>query len=198
MLQEKILCLISIYGYIGIFLALVFGIIGLPIPDEVLLTFAGFLVTQGKMNFFWVVGIAFIGSIIGVSVSYTIGYCFGWPFLKKYGKYLHINEKSFYKTEKWFDQYGKYAIIIGYFIPGVRQLNAYYAGITKRPYMRFAFYANIGGLLWVTSFVTLGVFVGERWQAWVEKFHTAAIAILVLSCIGIGIYYFIEKKNKRK
>ncbi|QXM06597.1 DedA family protein [Crassaminicella indica] len=196
MLQEKVLYLITIYGYIGIFLALVFGIIGLPIPDEVLLTFAGFLVTKGKMDFFSVVCIAFIGSIIGVSVSYMIGYCLGWPFLEKYGKFLHIKEKSFNKVEKWFDKYGKYAIVIGYFIPGVRQLNAYYAGITKRPYMRFAFYANLGGLLWVTTFVTLGVFVGERWELWVKNFHRVAVALLLIICVSMGIYYLLKKKNK--
>lgn len=196
MLQDKILQMVSVYGYIGMFFALVFGILGLPIPDEVLLVFAGFLVSQGKMDYFLLIVVSFIGSIIGISVSFLIGYRFGWPFIKKYGKYIHLKEESFYKIEKWYSRYGKYAIIIGYFIPGVRQLNAYYAGIMKRPYAKFSFYAYIGGFAWVTTFITIGIFLGKRWSVWSQRFHKFTSIMIVCLCIGLFIYYIIRKIKK--
>ncbi|QEK11355.1 DedA family protein [Crassaminicella thermophila] len=198
MLQEKILLLISMYGYIGIFLALVLGIIGLPIPDEVLLTFAGFLVSKGKMDYFLLILVSFIGSVAGVSISFFIGYHLGLPFLLKYGRILGITKKSLNKAEKWYNKYGKYTIVIGYFIPGIRQLNAYYAGIIKKPYWKFAFYAYIGGFIWVMIFVTLGIYVGERWMLFSHIIHKFALSVLVLICICFCIYYIVKNVKIKK
>ncbi|TCO74757.1 DedA family protein [Marinisporobacter balticus] len=197
MVQDKILQLIEIYGYIGMFFALVFGIVGLPIPDEILLVFAGFLVSQGKLDYFLLIIVSFIGSVIGISTSFFIGYCLGWPFLEKYGKYFHIKQKSFSKVEKWYKRYGKYAIIIGYFIPGVRQLNAYYAGITKKSYKQFSIYAYFGGFIWVTTFITMGIVVGKRWCVWSRNFHKFTLFMFLSLCIGLSIYYVVRKIKKR-
>src|SRR5689334_25318264 len=94
--------LIEHFGYLGIIIALVGGIIGLPIPDEVLLTYVGYNVFQGKLSYIPSLLSAFVGSIGGISLSYYIGYKFGLPLLRKFGPKIHITEEKINRTRNLF------------------------------------------------------------------------------------------------
>jgi membrane protein DedA with SNARE-associated domain len=113
------------YSYIGIFAALELGILGLPIPDETLLALAGFLVFKGTLSYPYAVMAAFTGTICGISIGYFMGRYFGYPFLEKYSTKMRINPEHLHKAEEWYGKYGKFALFIGYFIPGVRHLTPY-------------------------------------------------------------------------
>ncbi|MNX85784.1 SNARE associated Golgi protein [compost metagenome] len=94
MLQDKIFYLIAHYGYIGIFGALVLGIIGLPVPDEVLMTYSGYLISQGRLSYILTLLIAMVGSFAGMSVSYFVGRKFGYPLLEKHGRKIRITKEK--------------------------------------------------------------------------------------------------------
>ncbi|MGA2940268.1 MAG: DedA family protein [Syntrophobacteraceae bacterium] len=115
-MEETLLQWISQYGYQGIFFLLMFGIIGLPIPDEVLLTFSGYLVFKGQLALAPTIDSAFLGSICGVSVSYIIGRTGGSFLARKYDRWFHITQEKIDRVHEWLEHVGKWGLFIGYFI----------------------------------------------------------------------------------
>lgn len=198
-MQEHILSLVAHYGYVGIFAVLILGIVGVPVPDEFLLTFAGYLVTKGELTYIWTLLTAFLGSVTGMSISFWIGHRLGYPFLHKYGRKIHITPERLQKVEAWFHRFGKFTIIIGYFIPGVRHFTAYFAGISKWSYRTFLSFAIPGGFLWVATFITLGRYMGEHWRRFSEILHRNLLILVFAVIIGILLWLVIRNwLNKRK
>ncbi|WP_274364723.1 DedA family protein [Paenibacillus thermotolerans] len=193
MLSHKLLALIVHYGYFGIFGALVLGIVGLPMPDEILMTFAGYLISEGKLRYVPTVLVSTAGSFAGMSVSYWIGRAFGYPLLDKYGSKIHITKERMDRTQRWFGRFGKFAVTVGYFIPGVRHLTAYSAGISKWPYPSFCMYAAPGAMVWSAAFITLGTYLGEHWRVVTETMHRHLL-ILAVVLIGAGLAVWYVRK----
>src|SRR5664279_2569533 len=192
-MEQHILAWIAQYGYVAIFGLLVFGIVGLPVPDETLLTFTGYLVFKGNLSLPLAYGAALAGSLCGITISYTLGRTFGLALIHRYGKYLRITEAHINKAHAWFARVGHWGLTFGYFVPGVRHFTAYAAGMSSVEPPQFALFAYSGGCLWVASFLGLGYFLGERWQAVeknIERFLTVAgIALAIL----IAAYFLWRK-----
>lgn len=155
---------IALYGYAAIFGLLVLGIVGLPVPDETLLTFTGYLVFRGRLRLPLAYGAALAGSLCGITLSYLLGRTFGLGLIHRFGRYVHITEARIRKAHAWFERVGHWGLTFGYFIPGVRHLTAYAAGMSEVGAKQFAFFAYLGGAMWVASFVALGYFLGEQWR----------------------------------
>jgi membrane protein DedA with SNARE-associated domain len=189
---------IDLYGYAGLFFALVFGIVGLPVPDESLLTLSGYLVSVGRFQFIPTFTVAALGSLTGITISYWIGRAGGYRLIHKYGPRVHLTEERLLKVNRWFDRIGKWTLTVGYFIPGVRHFTALVAGASKLRYPVFAVFAYSGGLIWALTFITLGYSLGETWSA---NFHAgyrvplAIAAVLVFIAIAL-IWYFRRRKSQ--
>src|SRR5579884_3377216 len=104
--MEFILDCISQYGYIAIFGLLMFGIVGVPVPDETLLVFCGYLISQGRLNPVTTLLTAVGGSVSGISCSYVIGRTLGLGFVHRYGRYLHLTQERIDRVHAWFDRIG--------------------------------------------------------------------------------------------
>jgi membrane protein DedA with SNARE-associated domain len=164
-LESVVLQWVATYGYAAIFSLLVLGIVGLPVPDEFLLTGCGFLVYQGNLHLIPTFGSALAGSMSGITCSYIIGRTVGWKFLhSRVGRLLHVRDEHIYRVHNWFDRIGHWALMIGYFIPGVRHFTAIVAGTSKLEYRSFALFAYTGALAWVSTFVFIGYHFGKRWE----------------------------------
>src|SRR5882672_1791664 len=122
---------ISRHGYVGIFSLLVFGIIGLPVPDEWLLTFSGYLVFKQTLRFIPTFGAAFSGSACGITVSYALGRIFDTYVLVKYGSFVHITPERLARVHSWFERRGRWTPLGGYFIPGAPPLTGYVAAASE-------------------------------------------------------------------
>jgi membrane protein YqaA with SNARE-associated domain len=118
--METISHWIAHYGYAGIFFLLLFGIIGLPVPDEWLLTFAGYLVFKNNLLLLPTYIAAALGSMCGITVSYGLGRSLGLFVIHHYGRLFRISPEQLDKVHAWFDRFGTWTLLIGYFIPGVR------------------------------------------------------------------------------
>lgn len=189
--------IIAHYGYISIFVILGIGIIGLPVPDEVLLAYLGFLTSSGHMQFTLVFLFAFLGALCGISLSYLLGARLGEPFLRKYGSKLLIKEKTIGRANNLFHKYGTGVLLVCYFIPGVRHVAAYIAGVSDYPYRRFAKIAYFGAFLWVSVFLIIGNRLGSKWDA-VEA-HLRSYGFLVLAAAAIaalGIYLYKKRTEQ--
>jgi len=189
-MEQSILAWIAQYGYFAIFLLLVFGIVGLPVPDETLLTFTGYLVFRGRLSLPLAYAAALAGSLSGITVSYTLGRTFGLALIHRYGKYLRIREEHIARAHAWFARAGHWALTFGYFVPGVRHVTAYAAGMSEVEPPQFALFAYSGGVAWVAAFIGLGYFLGDRWQSVqrnVDRYllgGSIAAAVLILAVLA--------------
>jgi membrane protein DedA with SNARE-associated domain len=134
-----------------------------------------------------------------MTVSYFVGQKFGYPLLEKYGRKIHITKERLDSTQHWFERFGKFALTIGYFVPGVRHLTAYSAGISKWSYRSFSLYAVPGAVLWSVTFITLGTYLGEHWRAVTEMIHRYLLIFFVIMIgAGAAIWYIRKMKSKKQ
>ncbi|HEV3331292.1 MAG TPA: DedA family protein [Bryobacteraceae bacterium] len=198
-MEQQVLAWITQYGYFAIFFLLVFGIIGLPIPDETLLTFSGYLIYKGHLQLPFAFASALVGSATGITISYQFGRIFGRRVLLRYGKYLHLTEERLDRAHAWFARIGHWALTVGYFIPGVRHLTAYAAGISEVAPQQFAVFAYTGAVLWVTTFLSLGYLLGERWEAVEKNIHYYLVWVAVaigVAAVGYVVWWKWMRKPK--
>lgn len=189
---------ITQYGYFGIAALLALGIVGLPIPDETLLTFAGYLIFKGELKAIPTGLAALGGSMSGITISYLLGRTTGYPLLHKYGRYVRISQKEIDKVHDFYHRTGGLALTFGYFIAGVRHLTAYVAGASKLEWPIFAAFAYGGALLWASTFLTLGYLLGERWGTILEAAHRfGLVAALVLGTAAVGYGWWWWRRRSR-
>jgi membrane protein DedA with SNARE-associated domain len=192
-LEQQVLAWITQYGYFAIFFLLVFGIIGLPIPDETLLTFSGYLIYKGHLSLPLAFVSAVAGSASGITISYQLGRLFGHRVLVRYGKYIHLTEERLDRAHAWFARIGHWALTFGYFIPGVRHITAYAAGISDVAPHQFAIFAYTGTVLWVSTFLSLGYLLGERWEAVEKNIHYYLVWVAVAIVVA-AVGYLVWRK----
>lgn len=194
--------LIAATSYPGIFLLMVLESMVFPVPSEAVMPFAGFLIVDGQLSFFWVIVAATLGSIVGSLISYAMGYYGGKPFITKYGKYLLLDTHDLNVTEKFFTKYGSLTIFIGRFIPIIRHLISIPAGIGKMNLVKFSIYTIIGAAMWNSFLTYVGFKLKENWEEVMTYSHTIDIVVLILGVLVFGYYaykiYSARKKNKAK
>jgi len=189
-MNEHLFDLLIHYGAPLLFLAQMFGIFGLPIPDELLLTIAGVLVRRGNLNGTSIVGAAVAGCVTGITLSYVLGRTVGCRVLQRIG----VERTA--RVQGWFDRFGKWVLAFGYFVPGVRHLTAIAAGSAPLDFHVFAAYAYPGAVLWSLTFVAAGYYAGDEWQraAGVLRGHLmiAAMALAVAAAV-----YALARRRER-
>jgi len=168
-----------------LFLAQVFGIFGVPIPDELLMTVAGALIRRGTLPATPIVFAAVSGCLAGITLSYVLGRTLGVRAVHRF-----VHNDTFERAEAWFCEYGGWLLAFGYYIPGVRHVTAIAAGTAPMEFGRFARFAYPGGVLWSVSFVGLGYFAGDRAPQLLAavRGHLALAAIAAaLAAVAYGV-----------
>ena len=136
--MDGVFAWVAANGYGAIFLLLMLGVVGLPVPDETLLVFCGYLITRGVMHPAGALVSAVAGSWCGITLSYCIGRFLGAGAVHRYGKYIHLTEERMALVHRWFDRIGHWALFVGYYIAGVRHLTAVVAGTSGLEFRSFA------------------------------------------------------------
>lgn len=192
---NKFLYWLSQYGYFALFGFLMLGIAGLPVPEEVILTYTGYLIFKGILHPIPTVITAFLGSVCGISLSYFLGRTVGFHLVERYGRVIHVSLDRINQVHDWFNKIGKWTLVIGYFIPGVRHLTAFVAGTSQLEMQVFARYAYAGALFWSMSFLSIGFFLGKQWFQIRSHLYLISIFGLVLFLSLIFGYIFIQQSN---
>ena len=179
---------LSHYGYLGLFSLLMLGIVGVPVPEETLLTFAGVLVYRGHLELVPTLVAAFLGSCCGITVSYGLGRAFGRVLTTRFGRLLHIEPAKVDQVHAWFERVGHWALLWGYFLPGIRHVTALLAGATRLKYADFGLFAYAGALVWSMTFVSLGTLAGRQWARVSEQVHTNLLIAsgVVVACLAVA------------
>jgi membrane protein DedA with SNARE-associated domain len=196
-IKEFVLQMISSYGYLGLFLSLVLGIVGLPIPDEILMTYCGFLVSRGVLSFGTTLLVAFFGSVAGMSISYILGNKLGQALVEKYSRKVGISASVIHQVQNWYLRYGKFVLVIGYFIPGIRHVTALTAGISKMPFLTFAQFSYLGGFLWSFLFIAFGRLLGENWTKIIRLIHQFSLWITLTLAFCLFLYIYMKWYRKK-
>ena len=160
-------------GYLGVLFAMTIESAMIPLPSELILPFAGFLVsdttqleplTHGAWQFWIVVIVATIGNTVGSLVGYAIGAYGGRPFLRRWGRYLLIREHEIEAAERFFDKYGAATAFFSRLLPVVRTFISFPAGVARMPLPTFILFSSAGAFLWSIALVFAGTQLGAHWE----------------------------------
>ena len=193
---NTIVNLLNQTGYLGIFLLMVMESATLPVPSEVVLPLGGYLVSQGRLEFWSTVAVATIGSMVGTMVDYGIGYYLGRPAVLRYGRIVRFSEKRLETTEKWFATHGKSVVLLARFVPLLRTLIAFPAGIVRMDVKRFLAYSAIGILVWDIALVYLGVLAGQNSTAIANTLQAYFLPLGVAALVIAGILVYRELRTQ--
>jgi membrane protein DedA with SNARE-associated domain len=168
----------------------------IPVPSEVIQLFAGYLVSLHRMSLFAAVSAGVLGNLFGSWIAWSVGYYGGRPFIERWGRYIHVTPARLERSERWFDQHGEVAVLVGRCVPVIRTFISLPAGVARMPFWRFSAFTLIGCVPWVLGLTLLGVQVGPAWERWrhrLEYFDYIVVAVIV---VGI-VYLFVRARRRR-
>jgi len=184
-------------GYPGVFALMALEASCIPIPSEVTLVFAGFLVAQGRFTLAGAIAAALLGVVVGSTISYSVGRYGGRPFILRFGRFFLLNEHRLALTERWFARYGGKAVIICRLISGLRAIISLPAGLVRMSYPRFMAYTLAGSGTWVVIGVLLGFLVGEEWRRIIHYLRQAGhFALLLVVLAAVGAWYLHHRMSR--
>lgn len=194
---ENIFAWIMHYKYAGVYLLQLLGILGFPIPDDSTLLLLGYFIHRRQLDWTPTILAAFLGSASGITISYLLGHTFGLFLLHRFGAKIGVTEVRLEKAHVWFRRVGKWALVFGYFLPGVRHLNGYVAGSSKLEFPVFALFAYPGALLWTTVFVAAGNWLGEGWKKFGLSLRPVDLWLLAAVVLALAVYFFLIRRRSR-
>lgn len=174
---------ISSGGYVGIAVLMAIESACIPLPSEIIMPFAGYLVYKGQMNLYLAATAGAIGCNLGSIVAYEVGKRGGRPLLLRYGKWLLIGEGEIEAADRFFARFGNMAVLIGRLLPAIRSFIAFPAGVARMPLVPFHIYTFVGSWPWCFGLAWLGMVLGEKWDSDPRvkaAFHSADALIGVL------------------
>ncbi|OLN32565.1 DedA family protein [Desulfosporosinus metallidurans] len=186
---------ITQYGYLGLYVILLVSILGLPLPDEFLLTFVGFMSFSGQLNPVLAIISSASGSMTGITIAYFLGRFFEAKVLAHLKK--HAGTERLEKVLSWYHKHGGKLLTVGYFIPGVRHLSGYIAGLSRLSYRNFAVFSYLGAVAWTSLFIILGRTLGSRWETILPVIHRYSILLGVICVVFFLAFYLLYKHHER-
>lgn len=186
-------------GYAGIFILMVLESATLPVPSEVVLPLAGVLVAQGHLDFWLAVAVASVGSLVGTMIDFAIGYYLGRAVVLRYGRYVRLSEKHLKMSEQWFAKYGSVAVLFARFVPLIRTVVAFPAGIAEMSIPKFLAFSAVGIVAWDAILIYIGDVAGQNSTQIIDELHSIftylEIAAVVIAVLAVAFY--IRRQRRR-
>ena len=179
-------------GYAGVaLLNLTSGVIGVPGTEPTML-FAGFNVYQGHLTLIGIIVFGVLGDVAGAAIAYGIGYWGRIELIERHGNKLHVSARRLELAHRWFERYGSPVVFVSRFIPLVRAVFAYAAGVAEMPFGRFVTFATLGSIGWIAGLAVLGREVGHDWQTWRHHLEYADYVGAAL-VVGAIVYLIVRR-----
>jgi len=188
------------WGWVAVFIFMILESACFPIPSEIVMPFAGYMVYKYNMGIHGLLLASMIGTaanLIGSLLAYVVGFKVGKPFVEKYGKYLLIGEKEYARIEGFFKEYGGASVLIGRMLPAVRTVISLPAGIFKMNIRKFTLYTVIGSIPWNLMLTYAGYILGEKWTQLSKQFeYIDIIAVIVLIIAAIAYLHYVHSSSR--
>jgi len=192
--------LVSNLGYAGIFIAMGIEAASIPLPSEIIMGIAGYLVYKGELNLFLVGLIGALGNAFGSTIMYVIGSKGGHLAIKKYGKYIHMDEEKFERVRAWFLKFGEKMIFFFQLLPIVRTFISLPLGILKVDFVKFRIYTFIGAFIWCTLLAYISSLLGPEWEklgGYMKQFELVIVFGIVALVVGFLIYRVYRRRTAK-
>jgi membrane protein DedA with SNARE-associated domain len=203
-MTEKILAILFVFitsvihttGYAGVALLMAIESACIPLPSELIMPFAGYLVYTGTMKLLWVATAGAIGCNLGSLVAYEIGCYGGRPLVEKYGRWILLSRRELDWADRFFLRWGYLAVFFARLLPVVRTFIALPAGIARMPRGRFHAYTFLGSWPWCLALAWLGMKLGENWRGLGKYFHQFDIVIAIGLLVGMVYFVWTHWQNR--
>jgi membrane protein DedA with SNARE-associated domain len=193
-LSNFVISVIEQLGYGGVFVGMTLESIGLPIPSEVIMPFAGYVVWEGKLTLIGITLAGTLGCLAGSLIAYGIGLWGGRPLLERYGKYVLIRKSELDRADGWFQKYGDSAVFVSRLLPIVRTFISFPAGIVHMDVKKFSLYTVLGSLPWCFALAYIGVLLGPHWEDINGLFRYLDILVIVGIIVLVGYLIYHRKR----
>jgi membrane protein DedA with SNARE-associated domain len=195
-LARNLDALLATYGYLAVFVFVGVESIGIPVPGETMLvTAAIYAGTTGRLSIFWVVVASSAGAIVGDNIGYAIGRTGGYRLVKRYGRYIRLEEDRLRLGQYLFHKHGPKVVFFGRFISVLRIFAAFLAGVNHMHWRRFLFFNAAGGIIWSTLYGIAAYLFGQqllRLSGPVD-FALAVVGVVLI----IGAIIFLRRNEAR-
>lgn len=189
--------LVHQWGYLGIFIMTFLESTFVPIPSEVTMVPAGYLVHQGKMDFLTVLACSIVGTVGGSLFNYWVARALGRRFFLRYGHYVLVPPHKLTKIEEYFAEHGEISTFTGRLIPGVRHVISFPAGLANMNLKKFCIFTAIGGAIWMAVLLGVGYEIGDH-ENEIRKVLKLVTGVVVFAAGGLVLAYVVWKRQMKK
>jgi membrane protein DedA with SNARE-associated domain len=184
-----IIAIISKSGYLGVLLMMTIESACIPLPSEIIMPFAGYLVYTGRFSLLWAATAGALGCNLGSVIAYEIGCYGGRPLVERYGSHVFIGRHELDLADRFFQRFGGIAVFLGRLLPVIRTFIALPAGIARMPRLRFHVYTFVGSWPWCFVLAWIGMKLGEQWdkdprlKQWFHRLDAVIVAVLLAAIV---------------
>ncbi len=195
------IAVISAGGYLGVLILMAIESACIPLPSEIIMPFAGYLVYKGQFTLLWAATAGALGCNLGSVIAYEVGYYGGRPLVERYGSKLLLSRHDIERADRFFQRFGSAAVFIGRLLPVIRTFIALPAGIARMPRLRFHLYTFVGSWPWCFALAWVGMKLGEQWNTdprlkhWLHRLDVVVLALLVL---GVAWFVWSHWRNRMR
>jgi membrane protein DedA with SNARE-associated domain len=196
-----VVAVISATGYVGVALLMTIESACIPLPSEVIMPFAGYLVSLGQFTLIGAASAGALGCNLGSTVAYYVADWGGRPAVERWGRYVLMGPDDLDRTEKFFARYGSVTVFIGRLLPVVRTFIAFPAGLARMPMLRFQIYTFLGSWPWCYGLAYIGLKLGERWHSdptFRRLYHEFDAVIVTVLLLGFAWFLWTHIRAVRR
>jgi membrane protein DedA with SNARE-associated domain len=183
------------HGAPAVFLLMVLESACIPVPSEVIMLFAGFLVSQDQLGLVVAILAGTLGNVVGSWIAWGIGYTGGRRFIDRYGRYVHVTPHRMDMADRWFQQNGNAVVFWSRMLPIVRTFISLPAGVARMPFWRFTALTLAGCIPWVLGLAIAGRQAGDRWGEWKDNLHY--VDYVVVAVVVAAVAWLLVRRRRR-
>jgi membrane protein DedA with SNARE-associated domain len=192
---------ISAMGYGGIVLLMGIESACIPLPSEIIMPFAGYLVYRGEMTLHGAALAGAIGCVVGSIPAYYLGLYGGRPLIERWGKYVLLSRRELDFADRLFQRHGQWVVFAARLLPVVRTFIAFPAGVSRMPMGRFVVYTFVGSYPWCWALAWVGAWLGEAWHTDPRVkaiYHRFELVIVVAGVLAVAWFVLHKVKEARR
>ena len=200
-LASWIVEIISTAGYLGVVLLMAIESACIPLPSEVIMPFAGYLVSTGQFTLIGAATAGALGCNLGSTIAYYVAAWGGRPVLERWGRYILVSRSELERTDRFFARYGSVTVFFGRLLPVVRTFIAFPAGLARMPMLKFQIYTFVGSWPWCFALAYIGYLLGARWDSdptFRRLFHEFDAVVAVILVAGLAWFIWSRWRESRR